>query len=192
MDKRLTARSGFFDMDVARTEFRKLKSDLGLLKTGQVTSLPDCVCRTGQQETDGAVPAPFGSSGLLPDEHDGGLADAGKVELDGLDQAHQGHFHRVDLGVDEPELIGHSSLLRSVGTDEGTARPEATKDVSTSPRSDAADAALPTRRTAMLPRLKAGLDRFEDSPAAAVIGAALVFALPVIVLAIGALVGGGM
>jgi hypothetical protein len=44
----------------------------------------------------------------------------------------------------------------------------------------------------MLPRLKAGLDRFEDTPAAAVIGAALVFALPVIVLAIGALVGGGM
>jgi hypothetical protein len=44
----------------------------------------------------------------------------------------------------------------------------------------------------MLPRLKAGLDRFEDSPAAAIIGAALVFALPVLVLALGRLVDGGM
>lgn len=44
----------------------------------------------------------------------------------------------------------------------------------------------------MLPRLKAGLDRLESGPAADVIGAVLVFALPAIVLAIGALVDGGL
>jgi hypothetical protein len=44
----------------------------------------------------------------------------------------------------------------------------------------------------MLLRLKAGLDRFEDSPTGALIGAAVVFVLPVLVLAIGALVDGGL
>lgn len=49
-----------------------------------------------------------------------------------------------------------------------------------------------TWRTSMLTRLKAGLDRFEDGPEAAVIGAALLFALPILMLALGQLFDGGM
>lgn len=53
-------------------------------------------------------------------------------------------------------------------------------------------ALLPTWSTAMLSRLKAGLDRLNETRAADVIGLVGVFALPVIVLKVGALIDGGM
>lgn len=49
-----------------------------------------------------------------------------------------------------------------------------------------------TWRTNMLSHLKAGLDRLEDTPEADVIGAVVVFALPVLMLALGRLFDGGM
>jgi hypothetical protein len=50
----------------------------------------------------------------------------------------------------------------------------------------------PTWSTPMLAKLKAGLDRFEDTREADVIGLAAVFAIPVLVLVIGAMLDGGM
>lgn len=44
----------------------------------------------------------------------------------------------------------------------------------------------------MLTRLKAGLDRIEAGPEADLIGTALVFALPCLMLAFGRLIDGGM
>lgn len=49
-----------------------------------------------------------------------------------------------------------------------------------------------TWRTAMLHRLKAGLDRFEAAPEADLLAAVAVFALPVLMLALGRLFDGGM
>lgn len=49
-----------------------------------------------------------------------------------------------------------------------------------------------TWRTTMLTRLKAGLDRLEAAPEADVIGAVVVFALPILMLALGQLIDGGM
>lgn len=43
----------------------------------------------------------------------------------------------------------------------------------------------------MLAKLKAGLDRFEDTREADVIGAVVVFALPILALVVGAIVDGG-
>lgn len=51
---------------------------------------------------------------------------------------------------------------------------------------------LTTWRTPMLTRLKAGLDRLEAAPEADLIGAVAVFALPVLMLALGRLFDGGM
>lgn len=51
---------------------------------------------------------------------------------------------------------------------------------------------LTTWRTPMLTRLKAGLDRLGAAPEADVIGAVAVFALPILMLALGRLIDGGM
>jgi predicted benzoate:H+ symporter BenE len=50
----------------------------------------------------------------------------------------------------------------------------------------------PTWSTPMLAKLKAGLCRINETRGADVIGAALVFALPIVVLIIGTIVDGGM
>lgn len=52
--------------------------------------------------------------------------------------------------------------------------------------------AFTTWRTAMLTRLKAGLDRFEATPEADLAAGIAVFALPVLMLALGRLFDGGM
>jgi len=44
----------------------------------------------------------------------------------------------------------------------------------------------------MLSLLKAGLDRFDDTPAADIIGVVTLFAAPLTVLLIGCLIDGGM
>ena len=44
----------------------------------------------------------------------------------------------------------------------------------------------------MLSLLKAGLDRFDDTPAADIIGVVILFAAPFAVLLIGCLIDGGM
>lgn len=49
----------------------------------------------------------------------------------------------------------------------------------------------PTWSTPMLAKLKAGLDRFEGTREADVIGAVVVFALPILALVVGAIVDGG-
>lgn len=115
-------------------------------------------------------------------------------EQDRRDRDHDLHHHAEVAGDAFFEGgIGHVSSPADVGAAQGKARAGALDSAAALPRPVAPAASkITTWRTTMLSRLKAGLDRFEETPEADVIGAVALFAFVFLVLALGRLFDGGM